>query len=191
MSGDLTQAYATLYASGEPDQGRDYQKLLFGCACFMHWIAADLSGLAQAARQVVATSDPSDLAEIVTWSRYHLGLYYYQRNDLSAAEQQLLPLVMRPHASDASCFLNSAVLLARIRQAQNRPEEAREIVDVMLSFALEIRSEAMLSGARAFQAELALRQGRLAEAGQWAAQSGSFAPRARALCLCAAPGAGA
>jgi len=45
-----------------------------------------------------------------------------------------------------------------------------------LSFALEVRSEAILNDARAFQAELALRQGRPAEAAQWAAQSGSFAP---------------
>jgi len=176
ISGDLIQAYAVMYASGEPAQSRDYQKLLFGCACFLHWIAADLSGLARAARQVLATSDPSDLVEIVTWSRYHLGLTYYQCNDLPAAEQQLLPLVTRPHTSDGHCFLNSAVLLARIRQLQNRPEEARQIVDAMLSFALEVRSEALLNDARTFQAELALRQGRLAEASQWAAQSGSFAP---------------
>ena len=177
MSGDLTQAYATMSASGDPDQGRDYQKFLSGCACFLHWIAADLSGLAQAARRVLALSDRSDFAEIVTWSRYHLGLTYYQGNDLSAAEQQLLPLVMRPHASDASCFLNSAVLLARIRQLQNRPEEAREIVEAMVSFALEIRSEAVLRSARAYHAELALRQGRLAEASHWAETSGAFAPR--------------
>jgi LuxR family maltose regulon positive regulatory protein len=105
-----------------------------------------------------------------------VGLTYYQRNDLSAAEGQLLPLVMRPHASDASCYLNSAVLLARIRQAQNRPQEAREIVDATLAFALEVRSEVTLSSARAFQAELALRQGRLAEASHWAETSGAFAP---------------
>jgi LuxR family maltose regulon positive regulatory protein len=66
--------------------------------------------------------------------------------------------------------------LARIRQAQNRPEGAREIVDAMLSLALEIGDGAILSDARAFQAELALRQGRLAEAGDWAAQSGTFQP---------------
>ena len=68
------------------------------------------------------------------------------------------------------------MLLARIRQAQNRPEEARAIVDAMLSLALEIGDGAILSDARAFQAELALRQGRLAEASDWAAQSGSFQP---------------
>jgi LuxR family maltose regulon positive regulatory protein len=176
VSGDLTQAYAIMYASGELDANRDYQKLLFGCVCFVHWITADLAGLARAARYVVITSDPSDMTEMVTWSRYHLGLNYYQCNELEAAEQLLRPLVTRPHSSDGHCFLNSAVLLARICQAQNRPGEARAIVDVLLSFALEVRSEAILNDARAFQAELALRQGRLAEAAQWAAQSGSFAP---------------
>ena len=176
MRGDLPQAYAMMYANDEIVQDRDYQRLLLGSACFLHWVTADLAGLARAARQVLATSAPSDLAEIVTWSRYHLGLYYYQCNDLPAAEQQLLPLVMRPYASDGQCFLNSAVLLARIRQLQDRPEEARQIVDVMLSFALEVHSEALLNEARAFQAELALHQGRLAEADQWLAQAGSIAP---------------
>ncbi len=109
-------------------------------------------------------------------SQFFLGMYYYQCNDLRAAERLLLSLVGRPHASDAPCFLNSAVLLARIRQAQNQPEGARAIVDAMLSLALEIGDGAILSDARAFQAELALRQGRLAEASAWAAQSGSYRP---------------
>jgi LuxR family transcriptional regulator, maltose regulon positive regulatory protein len=176
MSGDLTQAYATLYNGGDPERSDPYQKLRIGCACFLHWIAADLSGMAQAARRVLAMSNPADSAEIVSWSRYHLGLYDYQRNDLSAAEEQLLPLVMRPHTSDMSCFLNSAVLLARIRQAQHRPDEACAIVEALLSFALEVRSEVTLCSARAFQAELALRQGRLAEAVHWAETSGAFVP---------------
>lgn len=176
IAGDLNQAYATLYEPDEPDQGSGYQDLLLGAAGIVHWIAADLSGMAQAARRVVANSDLLDRAEMVVFARHHVGLYHYQRNELAAAEEYLLPLVLRPYLSHALCFLNSAVLLARIRQRQGRPEEAREIVDVMLSFALETRSEVLLSGARAFQAELALRQGRLAEANQWAAQSGSFKP---------------
>jgi LuxR family transcriptional regulator, maltose regulon positive regulatory protein len=175
-SGDLPQAYAAIYASDEPEQGRDYQILLAAWACFLHWIAADLTGMARAARRVLVTTDLVGFADAVNWSRFHLGMYYYQRNDLRAAEPLLLPLVERPHASDAPCFLNGAMLLARIRQAQNRPEEARAIVDAMVSLALEIGDGAILSDARAFQAELALRQGRLAEASDWAAQSGSFQP---------------
>jgi LuxR family maltose regulon positive regulatory protein len=176
LLGDLTQAYAMFYATGEPDQGRDYQDLLLTDACFVHWAAADLAGMAQAARRVVAGSDPFDRREVVTWSRYHLGLYYYQRNELAAAEEYLRPLVMGPYLLYTLCFLNSAVLLARIRQMQGRPEEAQEIVNAMFSFAHETRSDMMVFGARAFQAELALWQGRVAEAGPWAAQYGSFRP---------------
>jgi LuxR family transcriptional regulator, maltose regulon positive regulatory protein len=74
----------------------------------------------------------------------------------------------------AACFLSSAVVLARIRQTQGRSAEALAITEMLLSFGHETSSEVVLSGARAFQAELALCQGRLTEAGQWAAQYGSF-----------------
>jgi LuxR family transcriptional regulator, maltose regulon positive regulatory protein len=177
-SGDLTRAFATLYATGEPDQGREYQQFLIGLACFIHWITADLAGLGQAARQVVADDIPADRAAIVTWPQFYLGVYYYQRNELADAEKYLEPLVAQPYFSQANCFLNSAVLLARIRQRQGHPEEAQKIAQSMTSFALETNSEVVLLGARAFQAELAWRQGRLAEASQWAApratQSGTF-----------------
>jgi LuxR family transcriptional regulator, maltose regulon positive regulatory protein len=176
MSGDLTQAYAALYATGEPDQSRGYQNLLIGLACLVHWATADLSGMVQSARRVLAASNPSDRSEVFTWSQHHVGLYHYQRNDLATAEKYLLPLVLQPYTSHAMCFLNSAVLLARIRQAQSQPAEAQEIVDVMLSFALETHSEVARFSAQAFQAELALRQGRLAEAGQWAEHYGSIRP---------------
>jgi len=175
-SGDLTRAFATLYAPGEPDQGRDYQNFLIGNACFVHWIAADLSGMAQAARQVVANSDPSDRREIITWSHYHMGLYYYQRNDLVATEEYLQPLVTEPYLLYTLCYLNSAVLLARLRQRQGRPQEAQAIVTTMLAVAHETHINLLVFSARAFQAELALRQGRLAEASQWAAQYGAFKP---------------
>jgi LuxR family maltose regulon positive regulatory protein len=173
-SGDLTRAYATLHETGEPDQGLGYQNFLMGAACFVHWCAADLAGMAQAARQVVSNSAASDRAELVTFSHFHLGHYYYQRNDLTTAEKYLVPLVMQPYAVHAACFLSSAVVLARIRQTQGQSAEAQNIADLIASFALELRSEVVLFSARAFQAELALHQERLAEAGQWAEQYGSF-----------------
>ena len=174
--GDLTQAYATFYDTVEAGQGGDDQIVLAAMACFMHWLAADLAGMAQAARQVVDSAAPPNLSEVATWSRYHLGLYYYQRNDLSAAEELLRPLAMQPHISSIDCFLHSAVILARIRQEQGQPEAALEIADLMLSFGLEVHDEATVFITRAFQAELALRQGRLAEASQWAELFGPVRP---------------
>ena len=176
ISGDLPQAYVMMYASDEPGQGRDLQMLLVSWASFIHWPAADLAGMARAARRVLAMTAQPPPVDSVFWAHYFLGMYDYQCNDLVAAEQQLLPLVMHPHTADATCFVQSAILLARIRQTQNRPEEARHIVDSMLTFALEIGGGPLLNAARAFQVELALRQGRLAEASQAAAQIEPFVP---------------
>jgi LuxR family maltose regulon positive regulatory protein len=66
------------------------------------------------------------------------------------------------------------VLLTRIRQIQGRPDEAQRITEHIISFARETRSEVVLLGGQALQAELAFRQGRVEEAGQWAAQYGPF-----------------
>ena len=145
--------------------------VLFKCACssdacLIHWLAADLPGLAQAATQILNGSDLSgSQVETTTWARYHLGVDHYQRNELAAAEQQL---TARSSASltNAMC---SAFSTAQPRwpltlQAQGQPDKAREIAEQMVSFALEIHGTIGLFTAKAFQAELALRQGRLAEA---------------------------
>jgi LuxR family maltose regulon positive regulatory protein len=108
--------------------------------------------------------------ETSTWAHYYLGLVHYQRNELAEAERQLIPIVLQPSQSHVQCFLSSAAVLALTYQAQSQPDKAREIVEAMASFALQIRDTIALLTAKAFQAELALRQGRLAEASQWAEQ---------------------
>ncbi len=174
-TGDRIQAYATIRQSGESVQG-DSQTVMAVMACFTYWLAADLANMAQAARYAVDNSVLSSGTEAATWSRYHFGLYHYQRNNLRDAEKYLLPLVMQPHLPSLNCYLNSATMLARIRHVQGRPEEAMEIADGMMSFGFEVQNEVMLFNARAFQAELALRQAHLATAGQWAEQYGPFRP---------------
>jgi LuxR family transcriptional regulator, maltose regulon positive regulatory protein len=171
MTGELGPAYANLYDSGEPDQGVAFRKRLLMNACFTHWLAADLSSLAQSATQVLDESDGAGFQmETSTWAHYYLGLVHYQRNDLMEAERQLAPLVLQPSQSHVQCFLSSAAVLALTYQAQSQPDKAREIAGTMVSFALQIRDTLALFTAKAFQAELALRQGHAAEAGQWAEQ---------------------
>jgi LuxR family maltose regulon positive regulatory protein len=176
MAGDLPAAYETLYAPGESIQSEDHQIVLIGLACLIHWIAADLPGMALAARQILAVSHVPERSELLAWTEYYAGLYRYQRNDLAAAEKYLLSLVMQPYRSHALCFLNSAVLLARVRQAQGQPQAGREILEVLLAHALETQSDVLLAAVRAFQAELDLRDGHLTKAALWAEQSGVFKP---------------
>ena len=169
MTGDLSLAYATFYDSGEPDQGVAFRKRLLVCACFIHWMTADLSGLAQVATQILDKSDQADFqVESNSWAHYFLGLVHYQRHDLVEAERQLTSLVLQPSQSHVQCFLNGAAVLMLTYQAQGQPGKASEIAETMVSFTLQIQDTTALFTAKAFEAELALQQGRLAEAVQWA-----------------------
>jgi LuxR family maltose regulon positive regulatory protein len=59
-------------------------------------------------------------------------------------------------------------LLALCYQAQDRPAEAREVVEAVVERAVEMGDVSLLQTARAFQAELALRQGNVSSARLWA-----------------------
>jgi LuxR family transcriptional regulator, maltose regulon positive regulatory protein len=174
MKGELAQAYDTLYDSGEPDQSRAFHMRLILHACLIHSVAGDLSGMAQAAMQVLEGSDAAgsqdSQGETIAWARYHLGIFHYERNNLVQAESYLAPIVAQPYQGHLLCSLNAAVALALICQAQGQPDKARKIADMMVSLALETGSAGALALAKGFQAELAARQGRLAEAIQWAEQ---------------------
>ena len=171
INGDLAQAYASLFDSGEPDQGRSFRMRLLVNACLIHWTAADLPGVAQAAKQILEASDPSgSQVETTTWARFHLGIFHYERNDLAAAAGYLTHLALQPYQPHLLGFLHSAAALALIHQAQGQPAQAYEIAERMMSLALETGSSGALELAKGFRAELALRQGRLAEASQWAEQ---------------------
>ena len=171
--GDLRQANATLYESGEPVYDPAFQLRMLTHACFIHWIAADLSALSQAATQILARGDQAEFhsefqrrqppGHAIIWASATINAM-----SLAEAEEQLTPLVRQPYRAHVQCYLHSAAALALICQAQGRPDEAREIAERMVSFSLEIDRTNGLVMAKAFQAELALRQERFAEADYWA-----------------------
>jgi ATP/maltotriose-dependent transcriptional regulator MalT len=71
-------------------------------------------------------------------------------------------------------YLQSAFVYALICQARGLPDQARQKIDLALDFLGEIRSQAFVPLAQAFGAELALMQGDLGAASEWAA---TLAPR--------------
>ena len=67
-------------------------------------------------------------------------------------------------------FTESVFALASVYQARGQTDKAREMVDSLCGHLLSIRNMVMLQHAQAYQADLALRQGRMAEALSWAQQ---------------------
>jgi LuxR family maltose regulon positive regulatory protein len=170
MRGDSSEAYATIYSGFEEEetQSNAFKATLVMTVCFAHWLDADLKGMAQAARQCIALSQQSDIPHILNYGHYHLGRVCYQRNDLAAAEEQFTMVMQEPYLNYGHCYAHSACGLALVHQAQGRSDSAQAVIESAHSFMLETGNTTLMPVIQAFQAEIALRQGQIALAGQWA-----------------------
>jgi LuxR family maltose regulon positive regulatory protein len=138
--------------------------------CFVYWCEADLRHTHQTATQFLKLGLEHNLPASTSYARYFLGIVHYDRNELDAAEEQLRIVVDNPYLYPIHNVANSAFPLSLIYLAQGRLEEALDIASSISSLALERRNTHFMKIADAFQAELDLRQGRIAEADQWARQ---------------------
>ncbi|HSR30838.1 MAG TPA: LuxR C-terminal-related transcriptional regulator, partial [Anaerolineae bacterium] len=172
MKGDVNGAYEAVYAGFEEEgyQSNAFKATLLTSACNIHWMTADLPGLARAAEQVLALSREPYSPAFRAWGHYHLGRVRYHHGDLAAAGEHFAAVVRQPYLSYGICYVNSACGLALTHQAQGRPEEAREVVETAVALMLETGNTTLLPVALAFQAELALMQGKIAAAGQQVAR---------------------
>ena len=99
-----------------------------------------------------------------------MGISHYHRNELQIAEKILVSAVEEPYSQHALNFAHSTFALALIFQAQGRTDEANQVSESVVSYGLDANHPDVLKIARAFQAELALRQGRNSEVSHWAKQ---------------------
>ena len=171
MTGKIGKAYAHLEYALEKKSSRPsaYIRLLVA-QCLFHWIDADLSPLKRTATHLFERGQELKRPESLALGRYFLGCVHYQRNELEQAERDLVAASHVPYVLSSNFFCQSAWALALTYHASGRPEKADEIVESTLTFFLEQQNPRLLLLANALQADLALRQGRIAEASHWAKQ---------------------
>ena len=178
MTGDLRGAYAAVYSGFEKEevQSNAFKATLLVAACNIHWMAADLQGLALAAEQSFILSRNAKSPEIRGLAFYYQGSAAYQKNDLSLAEQHFSVVVRHPYLNYGYAYTYSAWGLAFTYQAQGRPGEARDVAEAAIAFMLQTGNATLLPLTQALRAELALRQEQIALASQWAAQFTTVPP---------------
>jgi LuxR family maltose regulon positive regulatory protein len=138
---------------------------------FLHWYAGNLPAVADAADRVLALSEQHHYPQTINWARYFKGIVHYHRNQLAEAERELSAIALDHYQVHMQCLVQSAFALALTYQAQQQPDRARAVADMLPAFLYETDNTVLLSAVHAFQANLALQQGRLTEASQWAAQT--------------------
>jgi LuxR family maltose regulon positive regulatory protein len=136
MTGNLKAAYEAIYRGYAEEQvdSDAFKATLLVTACTVHWIAADLQGLRQAAAQCKALSLQARMTQMQRWAHNFLGCVAYHRNDLGEAESHFVEVVQQPYLSYGECYVDSACGLALTYQAQGRADEANSIADVALQF---------------------------------------------------------
>ena len=170
LSGDENGGYHAYYGAFEEEQvqNKRFKATLLMTACYFHWITADLHSMAQAAKQSISLCQESGHRQILGQANYHLGCVHYQQNNLSAAEEHFSGVVARPYNNYGIPYTNSVCGLAMTYQALGREDETRQVIEGAIAFLLETGNTTQLPIVLALQAEVALLQGGLPAASQWA-----------------------
>ena len=134
----------------------------------VHFKDGDLIAVLPPANRLLELGQQHDLSESTLLGRAFLGWSHYLRNELGAAEPHLRAVVRDRVFVRRVWFSHCAFALALTYEAQNRAADARQLVEVVIRHAIALELPDVLEEARAFQAELALRHGRSAEALDWA-----------------------
>ena len=176
--GDMASARAVLQTGLQEDRhhlNAFPSRVLIG-QCIVHWMAADLADLSLAATHFLRLASERHLSESIWWARLYRGCAAYQRNDLAAAEYDFAAVVEQRYIVHSLPFTQSAYGLASVWQAQGAGERARALIESVLAYGMEIDNVRVQTDAHAFQAWLALSQGRQAAALRWAATVDLDAP---------------
>ena len=170
VNGDSDQAYQVIHESIDTDTSSSgaFRSRLLVVLCFLHWVNARLPALGKIAKQYLKLSIKHNLHEGIAFANYFLGCFHYHRNDLGKAETYLYAAVSDYRIANARNNIQSACALALTYHALGKNDKAHEIVAATADFIYETDILEYLPVIEAAQAELALRQGRYAEAATWA-----------------------
>ncbi len=133
-----------------------------------YWIDADLYAMRQTAEGALIAAKRHHLPDTVPYVLYFQGIFHYQRNELKIAKEKLTEVVESFDVKSPMNYAHSAFALALCYQAQGKTAKAKKISKTTIAQAVESNNADMLQVAQAFEAELALRQGRIAKASQLA-----------------------
>lgn len=172
MTGNLTRALevATRGLADDTPATAGFLSLMLSTLCFVYWAEADLFSLQQTARQGVQHAQTWHLSEGMALAQYCRGIVLYQRNDLAAAATHLAVAAENLYMTYALYSLQRCFVFALVHQSQGCPDQARDAADLASAFVVDIQNPSLMLFTEAFEAELALRQGRLADARHWALQ---------------------
>ncbi len=170
MEGSMAKGKALIFAAFEDKSLLEtaFHTRLLAALCFMNWLEADLEGLRPGGKELGLLGRKLAFPETISHALYFEAIIHYEKNEIDEAEDPLTEIIEEYPEANFKNTLHSTFALALVYEAQNRPRESRELIEHVMSCALELRVASLLSTVEAMQAEINLRQGKMAEASLWA-----------------------
>jgi len=173
MTGDIESAKKALYAAmsgggkAENSSVTLSSRVLISLG-FVQWMDADLSGLKPTAEQGAAQAGASNLGEALAVLRSFQGAALYHRNELLDVHECLRDVTQSRAIANAEFYAQCMIISSLTHQELGDTAKATSVSSALTEFALNTQNAYLVAHAEAFSAEIALRQGRTAEALNWA-----------------------
>jgi LuxR family maltose regulon positive regulatory protein len=170
MIGDLETGLSTYHTEIQKniDSSSGYHAMYLASLCFFYWIDADLIAFRRTAEAARKMATELQIGAAIGHSLYFLGIAEYQLNNLQNAEENLNTMVKDFYFYRPVNFVQSSFALGLVYHAWGKTDKARKVCEHTVKYAIDSNNQEILRGARAFEAELALCEGRLTEASHWA-----------------------
>ena len=173
MTGEVDSAKKILYAAMSgggvaEDLGVTLSSRVLIALGFVQWMDADLSGLRPTAEQGAMQAASANLGEALAVLRMFQGAILYHRNELAAVHDCLRDVTESRAIANAEFYAQCLIISSLTYQEQGDTAKATKVAAALTEFALKTQNAYLIAHAEAFNAEVAARQGRIAEALSWA-----------------------
>ncbi len=171
MVGRESEGIQYIYDALENDRHAhpSYRVRLLEALGFVLWMAGDLEGLREAGAAMIRLGEKESLPVTVYNGHYHMGKALYSMGELEQARKVLSAVIKPGYRATNRFLIRATYFLSLTCEALGQPDRASSLLDNMIAHLLDDSNSFSLSMVKAFQAELALRQGRLADAESWLA----------------------
>jgi LuxR family maltose regulon positive regulatory protein len=159
--------YRGLTDSRLTQEPRNKSLLLLGLTS-LYWLNLNIPNMQLIAEQYLAHGQEFNLPESMAVAHYFLGSIYYQQNDLSEAKKHFAAVANTPQPISINFKVQGICGLLLTLLALGETKQANEVLSQSQAFLLDRQNARLLPWLRACRAEVALAEGRLSEAFQWA-----------------------
>ena len=175
MTGDVKGAkdniYSAISEASTLDEDRPtYMTRLLAALCYVYWMDADLKELDLVAKDTKRLGRRSDLWEVLSVALHFIASCHYHQNRLSAIKDELRDLLHKKAIASPLLYAHSVIILALAQEAMGDSDDALNTSGTLRDLSFRTNNPFMIGLSEALAAELAIRQGRMADALKWASQ---------------------